>query len=1409
MLRKPIGPLSAVNGPAAVVVVAIAALAASVCHGAGEAPYSPWRVVSEGPNHFEISITVPAPIFEPAHIGESEASRIEMPGWPSSAAEGAPMLPLRSLAVAVPEGERFEITVEGEDPIRFSDVHLVPFRSGTLEDFDRDTVPTRAVSDAWYRTDAFLPEVVYEVGPPTYLRDLRVVPVDVRPAKYNAATRELRVFRRLRLRVETRSGVGGPTSLDVAGGVARSGGGMWERIYRGAVVNYPSEMAHRAMRPRRAARSTDSGDYFDSSSRWLAVEVDSRGIYKISYQDILGSGVSEAELAAVDPRTLRLFSGSGLPIDLNESVLDAPSWMTECSIRVEDGGDGSFDPGDKVLFYGLGASGWSDYLEGGSSWREHHENGHTDLNVYWLTWGGSFETGDALRMESRDGEPAGEGIYTPETYTARVHREENFLWDPAPYEAGVKWERWWWQELSMIDSGGRVYSVDLKHVDTNGPCRLKARFWGSDFVWGCPWLPHHLVKLEFNDSDSFFIEGQLDRRMDVDTTAAWAVEGENVLVARVPVLRDTCLENRDPPKRREDKCLFGWFELEYQRRFRAAEDELSFDWFADAGGPTRFEAGGFSTDAVRVLDVTNRYRPEIVNTSAGSGGAVTFQENLEAGRRNYYLAADPALRTPVEISLRSPGSLRTSSETPDYIIVTGEPLGGAAEVLANWRRNHLYGITEDGSAAVVEVADVSDIYDEFSWGLVDPLAIKHFLELRFRSAPAGARPPAYVLLLGDATWDFKDVYRLGVKNIVPAYDELYDWRSRTQYSSDDFFVLFEGAEDRYSDMAIGRVSAETSAEAMDIVTLKIIGFETQGDRGPWRNTVVLAADDACKKTSPEGLGERHTAQAEALSQRYLPEVLDRTKIYMIDYGGPGCRSVSKPEARADFIEALNSGAILVNYVGHGSAGVISDETLLLADDVAALGNGGKFGLFVTASCAVGKYDVPLEIGMAEKMMRHPSAGSLASYAATTLAYIPPNKELNELLVSALLPKTAPADSVRAAPSGSFGLAIMEAEALFTNWEYFTPYKYVLLGDPASVIPAPGTPYYNEGDWMWVDLALSHTDLAGGERDTLRGTVMMGEERASTFQGRVSVVVRGARETRYLPTYGPYYYYGPVFYRGEAKVADGSFEVSWTNPYEMTTGERGRVRAFVWNERDEAAGAIVGLDVTPPAGPKEDKDGPVIDLAFESPGGAVTPGAALRIEISDPAGVNLAPILAENGLFLRLFNDDLSLLVDGPVDLVEGYTYNEGSSSSGSVSYRLPTGLSTEEGANRYRVEVNASDNFSNRSTSELSFEVVEAGDLKLTNVINFPNPFSDETTISFRLPRRADVAVRVYTVGGRMVRKLSSPGVSGWGHVLWDGRDEQGDKVSNGVYIYKITAVSSATGRREEAEAIGRATVIR
>jgi hypothetical protein len=70
-----------------------------------------------------------------------------------------------------------------------------------------------------------------------------------------------------------------------------------------------------------------------------------------------------------------------------------------------------------------------------------------------------------------------------------------------------------------------------------------------------------------------------------------------------------------------------------------------------------------------------------------------------------------------------------------------------------------------------------------------------------------------------------------------------------------------------------------------------------------------------------------------------------------------------------------------------------------------------------------------------------------------------------------------------------------------------------------------------------------------------------------------------------------------------------------------------------------------------------------------------------------------------------------------------------------------------------------------------------------------PNPFTGSTTLRFVVAARADVSIRVYDVSGRAVRALLSQTVeAGEQHVVWDGRDDEGRRVSAGVYFFRLTA---------------------
>jgi hypothetical protein len=104
------------------------------------------------------------------------------------------------------------------------------------------------------------------------------------------------------------------------------------------------------------------------------------------------------------------------------------------------------------------------------------------------------------------------------------------------------------------------------------------------------------------------------------------------------------------------------------------------------------------------------------------------------------------------------------------------------------------------------------------------------------------------------------------------------------------------------------------------------------------------------------------------------------------------------------------------------------------------------------------------------------------------------------------------------------------------------------------------------------------------------------------------------------------------------------------------------------------------------------------------------------------------------------------------------------------------------------------------------FRVVSS--LRLTGVMSFPNPFDDEsnpplkpgTLFMFNLEGMApaDFMLRVFTVSGRMVYEITERGLQPGHHELyWNGRDAEGDKLANGVYLYRMVAKGSSGSASE------------
>jgi len=72
---------------------------------------------------------------------------------------------------------------------------------------------------------------------------------------------------------------------------------------------------------------------------------------------------------------------------------------------------------------------------------------------------------------------------------------------------------------------------------------------------------------------------------------------------------------------------------------------------------------------------------------------------------------------------------------------------------------------------------------------------------------------------------------------------------------------------------------------------------------------------------------------------------------------------------------------------------------------------------------------------------------------------------------------------------------------------------------------------------------------------------------------------------------------------------------------------------------------------------------------------------------------------------------------------------------------------------------------------------------------NYPNPFNPETEIRFQLPEARDVQLTIYNLKGQKIRTLvNAMKETGFHSVSWNGKDNVGNLVASGVYIYLLRA---------------------
>jgi len=1116
--------------------------------------------------------------------------------------------------------------------------------------------------------------------------------------------------------------------------------------------------------------------FFSRGGGWVQLSVDTRGVYAVSGADLAGVGVS----TTFDPATLRLYTRGGL----NETrAFDDPgaSWrpgqaMREVPIRVEGGADGNFDVGDRVVFYGVGAADWADYYDAANPDTVFYEHTHADQNRYYLTWDSNLP-GAPLRMADQDATPVAGADIT--TWRHREYRERDLIGN---FDIGG--DGWLWLDVPPGTGAStfNLQSVTVSNLVASRPQEFRtlalSPYQSSTSTVTIDNTNHHAVYLndragqqvtmgeyvwDVGVGEQFYENGQT-----VDIEGSFLVDGANQIRLRVP--RD--LNTRD-------RMLFAWFSLAYYRRILANNDAVGFT-SPDTSATPNFRANGFSANgALSAFDVTDPWNPVRLTglevTSAGTTRSARFSSLLTGTRRHYWVATQTGLRRPT-VARVSPVDLRAETNGPNMVIVCDASMRNAADRL---RLHRLSNLPFYGNPSV-RVATTQDIYANFSGGLPDPMAVRNYFKYLFETfGDANGSPRlAYALLLGDANEDFRN-HVSQIPDYVPT--NVYFTRlTLFAFATDDWFShlddedLIPGAA--VSDIAVGRLPAGSVDEA-DVMVNKVIAYESQAPRESWRNRYILVADD--ENSSFVGACETQwTDESEIIATQKGPEFPETQKIYLTEY--PLIAQV-KPQSRAAFLEAWNAGAMVINYIGHGSSQQMADEQVFLGSDVSQLNNGLRLPLLMAYSCTIGDFANPAGKSLSEKLLLREEGGAIATITASRESYPNPNEKLCFAVFEKFLPRYL---DERPLPLGlSLGYAKFAAlgETAFQPFLEENSWKYNLLSDPA----------------LRLGVARQHVTftsvggdtLVAGSRRTLRGAVRNSTGGVDAgFNGQVDVVVREPATRRlYQTDCGPvparYLVAGGIIYQGSADVTNGQFEVNFRVPRYAATGPLAFATAYARaGARDAAATIDSVLVVRPPT--LEDSlalrpvDGaPRVNLGFKSGLTTVKTGDTVRAIVRDGDGINILSTTNE-GKQAVLFDN-----VPLPLDVNEFFSFDYGGTdTSGVLLFPLPD---LAEG--RHRLVYKVSDSFGATTVDTLYFNVTGAESFFAEAVLNYPNPFPDDTKFLFRLSDRATIKLDIFTVSGKRVRHLEAVREGGEAWVDWDGRDASGSEIANGTYLYVAT----------------------
>lgn len=1099
-----------------------------------------------------------------------------------------------------------------------------------------------------------------------------------------------------------------------------------------------------------------------STGDWYQFYVEKSGVYKISKSFLQQLGLN---VNAVDPKKIKIYGNGGRMVPL-ENGIPYPIDLAENAIQISGEIDGVFNNDDYILFYAEGVDVYN-------SESETYNNLYDSKSYYYVTVQGN----DGKRISTMV-QPSGNSTLNLNTFDDHQFHEEDLV-------NIARLGRQWYGESFDINQD-QEFTFNFPNIDTTTAVKLNATAAAAAFTITS-------FKVTANEQEVGTISFPSLVLNDEVVFNVRSLQINTLIPASDVIKIKFSYNNNGVPGSKgylEKISLVAKSKLQgYGKQFR-----FQYDLFSSSNAIVSYNisnAAGIS----QIWDVTDIYN--VTKVENANQASFSFKANL--GELRKYVAIDPLdFYTPLKTNKTKIANqdLKGSffKNNIDYVIITPSFLSSQAEKLADFHRN-IAPIKLN-----VKVITLESIYQEFSSGKQDVAAIRNCIKYIYDNAADPLKKVKYVNLFGDASYDFKNRTPNNT-NIVPIYHALNSNTTReASFASDDFFGLMDAGEGNIGsfyggiDIAVGRMIHDSAQQADEMVN-KVIEYHDVKSYGSWRNNYMMICDDS-DKVSDASLQNRQNILADRITLE--KPFLNINKILLDSYVQEASAGGSRyPKARTEIFSAFEKGALVLNYLGHGGEDGLTSERIWEKSDGQNLNNQYRYPLFITITCDFSRFDNPTRPTAGEYTYWNPKGGAISMISTIRSIGQFSAENFNDVLAKNLFSYgtsqyTSIAESLRLSKNSNPNSS--------TNVVFY-------IGDPALML-AIAKPKIRLTKVNDIPVTQPIDDFKSLSKMKISGEITDENNLPLTnYNGELSTIIFDKFITRStLNNDGnspsmPFNVLGETIFRGNASVTSGQFDFSFIVPRDIRIPVSNGKISF-YSKKNQLFENQTGFDTTIKVGGINenaivDNISPTLKLYMNDEtfisGGITNDSPFLLAHLEDENGINTASGIGHD--MVAILDGD----VNNPYILNDYYQTNLDDFTKGTLRFpfrNLDAGL--------HIITFKAWDVYNNPITAEIQFIVAGTETITLTHVLNYPNPFVNYTEFWFSHNKPyepLDVQVQVMTITGKIVwtknQIVTNEGFLSK-EITWDGKDDFGNKIGKGVYVYKLTVKSNLTNTKTE-----------